>query len=193
MPYITRSYLETRAEKPSSRMLVKEADLHLKQSSKGAQVSVFLSHSHADRGLVVTVSRFLATFDLNVYVDWLDSAIPATTSPETATYLREKIDACDRFILLATERALASKWVPWELGYADGVKGCHKVAALPITEQLTDKWTGTEYVGIYSQIRLNDDRTDAVVHVTDATAPIPLRDWLHALQDRFDAALGVRG
>lgn len=45
--------------------------------------------------------------------------MPQVTSGETAIRIKDRIDKCDKFILLATDKAVESKWCNWELGYGD--------------------------------------------------------------------------
>ena len=84
-------------------------------------------------------------------MDWNDSSMPAMTSEETAIKLKAKIVECRKFLLLATNNALDSKWVPWELGVADNSNGMKNVAIIPVTER-QGGWHGSEYIGIYSRI-----------------------------------------
>lgn len=46
----------------------------------------------------------------SIYVDWLDPSMPARTCGRTAENIKEKIKKYDKFILVATEGAIASKW-----------------------------------------------------------------------------------
>lgn len=48
--------------------------------------------------------------------------MPQVTSGETAIRIKDRIDKCDKFILLATDKAVESKWCNWELGYGDAKK-----------------------------------------------------------------------
>jgi hypothetical protein len=113
---------------------------------------VFLSHSHKDSDLVMDVMAFLLSVGMFVYVDWLDSEMPHITSHETASRIKVKIKQCDRLIVLLTENSKDSKWVPWELGYADGVKSIEKIAILPIKRNvatLDSHFIGLEYMKLY--------------------------------------------
>lgn len=55
----------------------------------------------------------------SIYVDWLDPSMPARTCGRTAENIKENIKKYDKFILVATEGAIASKWCNWELGFGD--------------------------------------------------------------------------
>lgn len=118
--------------------------------------TVFLSHSHQDADLVLAAVNFLLTLGVEVYVDWLDGSMPAVTSGETAAKIKAKIVECQRFAVLLSENSVGSKWVPWELGYADGVKDINKIAIMPIrrNEYTPDAtFDGLEYMSLYPVIK----------------------------------------
>jgi len=56
-----------------------------------------------------------------------------------------------KFILLATEAAINSKWCNWELGLGDAAKYIENIALLPIKKDSTD-FSGSEYLEIYPYI-----------------------------------------
>lgn len=65
-------------------------------------------------------------------------------------YKREK--KYDKFILVATEGAIASKWCNWELGFGDAQKYAYgKIALFPIRDDEKD-WSGSEYLELYPVI-----------------------------------------
>ena len=53
-----------------------------------------------------------------------------------------------RLLYLATDNASSSKWMPWELGYFDGLKS-GKVAILPLVDSVDSSFQGQEYLGLY--------------------------------------------
>lgn len=117
--------------------------------------TVFLSHKHDETKLIEEVEAFFRKLGAEVYVDWKDPDMPPVTSPETAELLRSKIISSNKFLVLATERATASRWVSWELGYADGVKATDEVALLPICAD-SGTWPEREYFGAYNRVSKSD-------------------------------------
>jgi hypothetical protein len=87
--------------------------------------------------------------------------MPRITSARTADFLKTRIRLCDKFVLLATTNARNSKWVPWELGFADEAKGMQHVAILPVADS-NGKWEGNEYMGLYQRILLSDQGNPAI-------------------------------
>ncbi|OZC01456.1 toll/interleukin-1 receptor domain-containing protein [Rubricoccus marinus] len=128
-----------------------DPDLKLESSPGTSYSSVFLSHSHLDKDLVEGLVDRLARLGVRVYVDWKDATLPASPSRDTVETIKKQIVANDVFMLLATDRALESKWVPWELGVADQAKGYDRIVVVPVTRNGT--YLGSEYVRVYRQLR----------------------------------------
>lgn len=171
MPFYTRGELTSR---PLYEARAKAEKYHKKTAS--AKHHIFLSHSHKDKELVLHVAEFLGRWADEIYVDWNDSSMPQVTSPETAARLKVKISKTAKFILLATDNALESKWVPWELGVADLSNGMGNVAILPVTDP-PHKWTGNEYIGIYSRIIKSNNGEPGVFEPGKDKGPY-LKTWL---------------
>ena len=113
---------------------------------------VFLSHKHDEQEILQGVVAFLKEEGVDVYVDWMDSSMPAYTNAETAHSLKQKIKIADKFILVATQNAINSKWCNWELGLGDAAKYKEHIALLPINET----FRGAEYLAIYPYIDYED-------------------------------------
>ena len=117
--------------------------------------TVFLSHKHDELDELKDVIGFLQKeFDVMVYIDSKDKNMPLITSGETAMRIKNIIKQSDKFILLATEGAIDSKWCNWELGYGDALKYQDKIALLPIKPQKSSNisYKGNEYLEIYPYI-----------------------------------------
>lgn len=125
--------------------------------SLGKKKSVFLSHKHSEIAPLKRVAYLLEHLDSFIYVDWLDPSMPARTCGRTAENIKEKIKKYDKFILVATEGAIASKWCNWELGFGDAQKYAYgKIALFPIRDDEKD-WSGSEYLELYPVIGYIDN------------------------------------
>lgn len=114
--------------------------------------SVFLSHKHTDISLVGNLKNLLSKFDILLYVDWLDRSMPIHTSATTANQIKKRIDQCDKFMFLATDEAIDSRWCNWEIGVADILKSQYdKMVLFPIKKGYRD-WGGAEYMQLYPTI-----------------------------------------
>ena len=161
--------------------------------SEGKRASVFLSHKHDDLANLKRVAYLLEQLDSYIYVDWLDKSMPKRTSGETARIIKEKIIRYDKFILVASEGAIASKWCNWELGFGDAQKyEKGKIALFPIAQN--DKaWTGSEYMQIYPTIQYYDGASEKYTNgqiipkgyyyrywKDDGYYLKPLKEWLNS-------------
>lgn len=122
------------------------------QSKNNDTITVFLSHSHSDKDLIDDAIAFLKLLNIYIYVDWMDKTMPEQTSGETATKIKSKIVTSDKFLLLATNNAVSSKWCNWELGIGDTFKYSRdSLLILPLANN-SGTWLGNEYLQIYPRI-----------------------------------------
>lgn len=121
------------------------------RSSFTSEVTVFLSHKHSDAEEFKDAIALLKNRGVSVYVDWMDNDMPKYTSGITAAKIKSKIRENKKFILLATENAINSKWCNWELGLGDAVKYLNNIALLVVKDN-DGSWTGNEYLQIYPVI-----------------------------------------
>ncbi|TIH29828.1 toll/interleukin-1 receptor domain-containing protein [Subtercola vilae] len=114
---------------------------------------IFLSHSFSDAELILGVRRVLQLSGKTVYIDWIDDPQLDRTrvSASTAAQLRQRMSQCKSLIYAATQAASSSKWMPWELGYFDGMKGSEAVAVMPLVAY-TGQSVGQEYLDLYPTV-----------------------------------------
>lgn len=102
------------------------------------KTTVFLSHKHKDLEEIeeaTGVIEMLEDLGVKVYIDSMDNKMPDQTTGETAARIKEVIKYCDKFILLATTKAIESYWCNWELGIGDVHKFHKNIAILPVKEK----------------------------------------------------------
>ncbi len=148
--------------------------------------NVFLSHSSDDEQYLPYVINFLETYGGSVYIDKKDNSLPTITNHDTAIKLKQRIQTINKFVLFATENSKNSKWIPWELGLADGIKDYSKIAIFPSVENSNEeKWADREYLGIYQKIARgsiqNGRGEDWIVLNTHENTVIYLDNWLKKL------------
>ena len=138
--------------------IINEGIHETRNFSSAGKATVFLSHKHDDLANLKRVVYIMEKLHSNVYIDWLDKSMPKITSGETAVRIKEKIRRMDKFILVASDAAIESKWCNWELGFGDAQKyDCGKIALFPICK-VKDQWKGNEYMGIYPTIQYYDGK-----------------------------------
>jgi len=125
------------------------------------KTTIFISHKHGDLEDVEELKGVISLLEelgAKVYIDSMDNKMPEQTSGETAARIKEIIKYCDKFILLATEKAIKSFWCNWELGIGDVYKFQRYIAILPVKEkgEYNHQYKGNEYLQIYPHIDYED-------------------------------------
>jgi len=157
MAILTRSQFTSFAQsKAGSRGLIGVVNESRVFSKSTATTSIFLSHSHLDKSVVEEAKIFFENLGISIYVDWADQTMPESTNGTTANRIKNQIiSGNDKFVLLATNNGVASKWCNWEVGIADPHKlNPKKMALLPLSDN-SGTWAGTEYFQIYPRIERN--------------------------------------
>lgn len=160
-----------------SMTVLEEAVGQAKRASRAGEITVFLSHKHDEAKELREAIALLNSLGVSVYVDWMDQTMPLITSGTTATRLKQKIKSNKKFILLATDGAIASKWCNWELGYGDAHKYINDIALLPVAEN-DGAWKGNEYLQIYPSIESEAQYPTRGYFVKYGTDKTPLHEWL---------------
>ena len=176
--YISKEFLNEIRVKSGFRSLLNESISAHKRAAYSYETTVFLSHKHSDKPILENVVAMLNDLGVSVYVDWNDDGMPSTTSGYTAMRIKQKIRECKKFILLATEDAIASKWCNWELGYGDAIRYRDNIAIMPITEKRTSVFSGSEYLQIYPMITSEYSYVQGWYYVEFNGEKVKLEDWL---------------
>jgi hypothetical protein len=120
----------------------------------------------------------------------MDNKMPEHTCAETAKRIKQVIEFCDKFILLATNSAIESYWCNWKVGIGDVRKYKNHIAILPMKD-VGKNYNGNEYLKLYSSIEYfdgtrsysNGDNISAGYYVRTPTEENnyniePLKNWL---------------
>jgi hypothetical protein len=124
---------------------------NIQEHRERAEITIFLSHSHKDKEFVEGFIAFFDTLGIKIYVDWNDKEMPQVTNRETAEKIKQRIRVNTLFVIFATPNALASRWVPWEVGIADEIKGEEKILLVPVADH-TGRFDGNEYLQLYRRV-----------------------------------------
>lgn len=179
MAILTRSQFSSIAESKSGTRLKGMVNESRMFSKSNSLTSIFLSHSHLDKDVVEQAKIFFENLGISIYVDWADETMPEKTNASTAQKIKNQIISInDKFILLATNNAVASKWCNWEVGIADPFKLSNKkIALLPLADN-SGNWNGNEYLQIYPRIeRGTTNINDYYVWYPDGKLEL-LIEWL---------------
>jgi len=159
-------------------LLISAAPISLKSAN-----ATFLSHSSKDDEVMPGVVRVLEGHGATVYLDKKDPTLLNKKPRDIAVTLRNRISDCKKFIVFASVNIKESKWVPWELGLADGYKKPRNVCIFPAPDKASDhKWTEQEYLGIYERIVWGSfkgkDKPEWMVWNHEDNTATQLREWL---------------
>ncbi len=153
---IKQSTLRAASTRPSVRVA--------KSITEARQIGLrtaFLCHSHYDVTLVDGFVKFAKEMGWNLYVDWQDTSLPDKPDRNTADKIKYKIKECDIFLFLATKNSMQSRWCPWEIGYADGVKNIEKITIIDTIDD-NGVHVGSEYLQLYRRLDVAADGKLAV-------------------------------
>lgn len=142
---------------------------------------IFLSHSSFDKAEIAGIVTLLENIGYSVYVDFrgdphLD---PNRVNRETAATIRRRLQNSRTLVFVLSVNARRSAWMPWELGYFDGLK--KHIVILPIERVpvLGRRYKGQEYLDLYDYIdkgSLSKDDTSLTVHSHERKS-ISFREW----------------
>lgn len=116
---------------------------------------IFLSHSYQDAAAILGIVELLEARRIRVYVDWIvDRQLDRTTvNAQTADLLRRRMKQCGSMIFATSTSSPASKWMPWELGYFDGLHGEQTISIMPIEDdEAASGHFGQEYLELYRAV-----------------------------------------
>ena len=94
------------------------------------EVCVFISHQKKDSGAARKIADYMVKAGIDVYFDEYDTSINRSDPNSVVAAIKKGLDASSHLLVLLSSNALASTWVPWEVGY-----GYHKqVVGLTLKE-----------------------------------------------------------
>jgi hypothetical protein len=132
MSFISESQLSNYRTRTMTFSRDNFVNLNESYSRDKAKPMVFLSHKHDELVILHDVIAFLKNEGVDIYVDWMDEEMPAYTNAETAVKLKNRIKISNKFILIATQNAINSKWCNWELDLGDAAKYKEHIALFPV-------------------------------------------------------------
>jgi hypothetical protein len=117
--------------------------------------TAFLCHSHKDAQYAEGLVAELRDQGWNIYIDWKDNTMPEHPNADTADKIQSRIKSLNYFLYLATPNSSSSRWCPWEIGYADGVKKRSRMFLIQ-TQDDNGHVYGAEYLELYQSIDRGD-------------------------------------
>lgn len=112
---------------------------------------VFISHSHRDEARARALAAKLEQWGVSVYVDFQDTSLSQLPDSDLADRLVDRLRQCRLLIFAFSEEAVASRWMPWELGLAHGVIG--RAVLWPFTKRALRAKETQEYLHLYEALQ----------------------------------------
>jgi hypothetical protein len=166
------------ATRTASAKLANESAAYDAQKS----YDVFLSHSALDAEVIYGLKLEIERYGFSVYVYWIeDPQARETVDATTAARLKVRMNNCKSLLYAASANATTSRWMPWELGYFDGIK--NRVAIVPLEENnqtyFFKGFKGQEYLDLYPYVSLAGAQVPGPwIWSRDKKAIAALRNWL---------------
>lgn len=176
MSFFTQDEARAAAKQAKGNRSIKAVITESMESYKEADsFDIFLSHSSSDAELVHGIKKLLEQRGKRVYVDWVDDPEldRSCVTKDTAARLRYRMLQSESLFYVATDNATKSKWMPWELGFFDGLKR-DRVRILPVLLSSNQSFDGQEYLDLYPVVSKEE------LEVSSSTAN--LRSALRARQ-----------
>lgn len=153
MPYLTEDGVRQRAAQQKHLLNKSYAQVLANESLQYDSFDVFLSHSSNEpEEILVGIKSILEDNGLTVYVDKYNDPhlSPDVVTPETAETLRRRMTQSASLLYVYSQYSMKSRWMPWELGFFDGMNG--KVGVVPVTKKQEEAFKGEEYLNLYPYV-----------------------------------------
>ena len=155
MALLTETQVLGRARRRAGELGRSAKDILTRETASPSQrFDVFLSHSSAEPDeILLGIKLLLEDQGMSVYVDkYNDSDLGRReVTAATAAILRKRMRQSQSLLYVHSRHSTTSRWMPWELGFFDGLKG--KVAIVPVTRETQYAFRGEEYLGLYPYVK----------------------------------------
>ncbi len=141
--YLSKKYLNEQVQK---RTIFESYDYSQFSQQPSSGFDIFLSYSLPDQYYAKLVFQKLKESGFTVYADFLDKKLSRSNiTKHTAEVLAATISKCKSLIYIHSRGAKNSKWCPWEVGLASGLKN-FRCGILPLTEEFDSEYERQEYL-----------------------------------------------
>lgn len=128
---------------------------------KGTTVFISYSHDDVDTEELEGIIAMFRNYNIVPYISCMNNKLNTKQLTSATAKSRDVIKFCNKFILLATNKAIESFYCNWEVGIGDVCKYKDHIAILPIKElkQNDNHFKSDDYLKIYSSIEYFDGTT----------------------------------
>lgn len=187
MAYLTEAAVLKRAAQARTSLRKSVMKVLAEASAFGTKFDVFLSHSsNESEELLLGTKMILEDQGLTVYVDrYGDPQLsPDAVTSVTAEILRTRMRNSKALLYLYSRHSTISRWMPWELGFFDGLNG--RVGIIPVTRNQESEFRGEEYLSLYPYIDQAPDTCTKEMRLwinRSASAYAELSRWIKGADD----------
>lgn len=121
-------------------------------------MKVFISHKQEDSSLALFVQSVFTQYDIDTYLDVLDSTITGDGKALT-DHIKQNLNSCSDLVVVMSNQTKTSWWVPFEIGMSAQLD-------MPTATFLLTSVTLPEYLSYWPRLRSTDD-IKKYVHVRD--------------------------
>lgn len=133
--------------------LRKSVEAMLSEACATSKAQVFLSHSHLDDKDLARTIRLLEHAGATVRVDKSEKRMLGVSGGVVAPIVKNLVRSCPKMVVAMTQNIATSRWIPWEIGLADGLHGVNNVALFPLLEtSVADVPVEKEYLSMYPTV-----------------------------------------
>lgn len=140
----------------SNYQLIQESVNNKTGALYGTEFDIFLCHSTSDFEEIKALKAYFLKLGKKAYVAEIDDPLLNYKKVDytTAKRLQERMQCSKELYYVLSKNSQISTWMPWELGFFDGIKGSGKIQVLPIidkTETEILNFKGHEYLELYTK------------------------------------------
>lgn len=96
---------------------------------------VFISHQKNDSAAAKKIADYLLKAGVNVYFDEYDQTLDLSNPYSVVNGIEEGLNHSTHLLVLLSQNALESKWIPWEVGYAYNSKQIISLTLKELSDQ----------------------------------------------------------
>jgi len=120
-----------------------------RENYQWSNFDIFLSYNIKDKDVIEGIYMYLTKLGKSVYLDFIvdPQLMRENASLDTAKIIRNRLRHSQQLIYAMSCNSSESKWMPWELGVADGAGQVCNI--LPVSSTYYKDFVRKEYLQLY--------------------------------------------
>ncbi len=172
MEVIKRSQLNEALKTQNYRIICESASKKT-PPPLGRDFQVFLCHDTDDKDEIRALKAYFENKGIRAYVAEIDDPQISWKgiNKKTASVLQNRMKECSKLYYILSKNSQASTWMPWEVGFFNGIKGADNIKVIPIIdkdEYEVLNFPGHEYLELYSTDGVNFENLRLLKRIDEA-------------------------